>query len=172
MEWIEFALAAIVGIIIAIVISKLIAKILKWQGKKYQPDKASTFACEDGHVVRSKGEMIIDNWLTQQGILHEYERIIKMHGHPIKYDWRLPETNTYVEYWGFGGKAYMRRKREKIKLYKEGRLGLISIEDKDLENIYERLPPKFIPFTISLHIQENKGKFCPCCGEALDKRFR
>ncbi len=171
MEWFEFAIAAFAGILIAIVINKLINKILKWQRKKYQPNKATKFTCGDGHVVRSKGEMIIDNWLTQQGIPHDYEHTIWVHGRPIKYDWCLPESKTYIEYWGFGGKAYMRRKREKIKLYKAGRVGLISIEDKDLENIYKRFPPKFIPFTNSPPSIANKGKFCPHCGEALDKRF-
>ncbi len=172
MEWYEFALAAIAGILIGVAIYKIAIKILKWQGKKYQPDKASKFTCEDGHVVRSKGEMIIDNWLTLQGISHGYEKTILVHGHPIKYDWFLPEMEVYIEYWGFGGKAYMRRKQEKIKLYKDGHVGLISIEDKDLENIYESLPPKFMPFTKSPLSLANKGKFCPHCGEALDKRFR
>jgi hypothetical protein len=172
MEWLEFVLASFAGIIIAIAIYKLVNKILKWQGKKYQPEKASKFACEDGHVVRSKGEMIIDNWLTQRGIPHDYEHTISVHGHSIKYDWCLPESKTYVEYWGFGGKAYMHRKQEKIKLYKDGRVGLISIEDKDLENVYERLPPKFIPFTKTFDLQGQKGKFCPHCGEVLDIRFR
>ncbi len=172
MEWFEFALAAIAGVLVAIAISKLVTKILKWQGKRYQPDKATQFKCEDGHVVRSKGEMIIDNWLMQQGIAHDYEHTIWIHGRPIKYDWCMPDSKTYIEYWGFGGKAYMRRKQEKLKLYKAGRVGLISIEDKDLENIYESLPPKFKPFTISPLTSNGKGKFCPHCGEALDKRFK
>jgi predicted nuclease of restriction endonuclease-like RecB superfamily len=109
--------------------------------------------------------------LTQHGIAHDYEKTISVHGHPIKYDWHFKESKTYVEYWGFWGRAYMRRKQEKIRLYKEGNLDLISIEDKDLENIYKRLPPKFAPFTKSRPSQDNGSKFCPHCGEALDKRF-
>ncbi len=172
MEWFEFILAAIAGIIIAYVLYKLSIKIKTWQAKQFQPEKAINFTCVDGHVVRSKGEMIIDNWLTQNGITHDYEKIISVHGHPIKYDWLLKDSTTYVEYWGYYGRIYMRRKHEKLRLYKEGNLKLISIEDKDLENIYKRLPPKFVPFTKSIQSPSDKGKFCPHCGESLDKRFR
>ncbi len=172
MDWIEFVIAAFVGILLTISIYKLVLLIQKWQGKRYQPDKATKFTCGDGHVVRSKGEMIIDNWLTQQGIAHDYEHTIWVYGRPIKYDWCLPESKTYIEYWGFGGKAYMRRKKEKLKLYKSGHVSLISIEDTDLQNIYKLLPPKFLPFTKVLQAVANKDKFCPHCGEMLDKRFR
>ena len=171
MEWLEFFLALLAGILLAAVILKVIAKIKIWRGLQYQPEKAANFTCEDGHVVRSKGEMIIDNWLTRQGITHDYEHTIAVHGHVIKYDWFLPETKTYVEYWGFWGKNYMRRKQEKLRLYKEGNLNLVSIEDKDLENIYERFPAKFALLTRCQSTQGRKVKFCPHCGNALDERF-
>lgn len=38
--------------------------------KKYLPE----FRADDGHYVRSQGEMIIDNWLYNNNYLHEYEK--------------------------------------------------------------------------------------------------
>jgi predicted nuclease of restriction endonuclease-like RecB superfamily len=141
--------------------------------KKYEPDKATKFTCADNHVVRSKGEMIIDNWLTEQGIQHEYEKKISVHGHPIKYDWYLPKTNAYVEYWGFHGKTYMARKKEKINLYQSDHLTLISIEDKDLENIYVQLPRKLAgnQKKQKINAQNVEMKFCPNCGANLSDRI-
>jgi predicted nuclease of restriction endonuclease-like RecB superfamily len=169
----EIVLYFVLGAIIAIAAIYLVRFFLRRSQKEYQPAKATKFTCADQHVVRSKGEMIIDNWLTEQGIHHEYEKTIHVQGHPIKYDWYLPKANAYVEYWGYYGKAYMARKREKIALYQAGHMALISIEDADLENIYVQLPRKFGKVA-SEHKHKNEKietRFCPNCGANLEGRF-
>ena len=145
-------------------------KALENWRKKFIPKKATKFTCLDGHITRSKGEMIIDNILTHLNLQHEYENTIKVHGAPIKYDWYLPEFDLYIEYWGYFGKEYINRKNEKKRLYKKGHLKLISVEDIMLEDIYKNLKKELEEYIPSEKLERNE-KFCPNCGQSLDKRF-
>lgn len=166
-----FLLGGVIFVAIFWFILKFRERLLKRLRKKYSPKKAHKFKCLDGHVVRSKGELMIDNHLHRLGIKHEYEQTIDVKDNPIKYDWYLPENEIYMEYWGFHGKDYMARKEEKIKLYKKGKLTLVSIEDVMLEDIYTNLED-----ALSKHMEINRTpsankKFCPNCGTTLDERF-
>ncbi|KKM94348.1 hypothetical protein LCGC14_1199160 [marine sediment metagenome] len=113
---------------------------------------------------------MIDNHLHRLGFEHEYENTIRIRGHPLKYDWYLPKYKTYIEYWGFYGKKYMKRKAEKLQLYRKGNLKLISIEDIMLKDIYTNLE-KELNKTIKIKNLNIEKKHCPNCGVELDKRF-
>ncbi|KKL78260.1 hypothetical protein LCGC14_2026630 [marine sediment metagenome] len=113
---------------------------------------------------------MIDNHLHRLGLEHEYENTIRVRGLPIKYDWYLPKYKTYIEYWGFYGKKYMKRKAEKLQLYRKGNLKLISIEDIMLKDIYTNLE-KELNKTIKIKNLNVEKKHCPNCGVELDKRF-
>lgn len=156
--------------ILICIVYYIVKKVIKIQRKKFIPKKATKFTCLDGHVTRSKGEMIIDNMLTHLNLHHEYENTIKVSGAPIKYDWFLPEYDVYIEYWGYFGKDYINRKNEKKQLYRKGKLKLISIEDVMLEDIYKNLKIELEKFIPSEKLERNE-KFCPNCGQSLDKRF-
>ncbi|GAG63726.1 unnamed protein product, partial [marine sediment metagenome] len=138
--------------------------------KKYQPQRATSFKCLDGHIVRSKGELIIDNHLYRLGLEHEYENTIRIRGKPLKYDWYLPDYKAYIEYWGYYGKNYMKRKAEKLQMYRKGNLKLISIEDIMLKDIYSNLE-KELSKIIKIKNLNSEKKHCPNCGMELDKRF-
>ena len=165
-----FVLGGLIFVICFIVIAWLILKIKKFLKKKYIPQVATSFKCIDGHIVRSKGELIIDNHLHRLGLNHEYENTIKVRGKPIKYDWYLPEYKTYIEYWGYFGKDYLKRKEEKLDLYRKGKLNLISIEDIMLKEIYSNLE-KELAKVIKIEKFSQEKKHCPNCGTVLDKRF-
>ncbi len=126
--------------------------------------------CLDGHIVKSRGELIIDNYLYRLKIKHIYEGEIRVNGHIIKYDWYLPDFDVYIEYWGYFGKEYLERKKEKIKLYEEGNLELISIEDEMFHDIYKYLREQLEKYG-TIEPFERKKKFCPNCGVLLDERF-
>ena len=162
-----FLLGGVIFIVIFIIFFYFTKKLKKYFGKKYVPESARSFKCIDGHIVRSKAELIIDNYLYNHGIVHEYEKKIKVHGKPILYDWYLPEFKVYIEYWGFYGKNYMKRKEEKIRLYKKGKLKLISIEDIMFKDIYENLGKLLIQYK---KLNDSK-RHCPNCGTVLDERF-
>jgi len=104
------------------------------------------YTCLDGHLVKSKGELIIDNYLYLLKIEHFYEKSIKIYGSKIKYDWYLPKYDIYMEYWGYGGKKYEKRKKEKLRLYKKANLKLISIENYMFHDIYSEIDKKLKKF--------------------------
>lgn len=122
----------------------------KKKKQKKQPSQSiqiKKYTCLDGHVVKSKGELIIDNYLHLLKIEHKYERSIYLYGLKIKYDWYLPKYDVYIEYWGYGGKKYEKRKREKLHLYKKAKFNLISVENYMFYDIYsefDKLLKKFI----------------------------
>jgi predicted nuclease of restriction endonuclease-like RecB superfamily len=165
-----FILGGILFVFCFSIIYWLILKILKYWKKKYQPLRANYYTCLDGHIVKSRGELIIDNHLYRLGINHDYENTIKVRGKELKYDWYLPDFDVYIEYWGYFGKDYIKRKKEKLELYQKGKLNLISIEDIMLQNAYLNLEnqlEKYFKFKQASLIK----KFCPECGVTLDNRF-
>ena len=165
-----FILGGIIFVTCFIVIYWAVTKVRKFYKKKYQPQRATSFKCFDGHIVRSKGELIIDNQLHHLGIKHEYENTIRIRGKPLKYDWYLPDYKAYIEYWGYYGKYYMKRKAEKLQMYRKGNLKLISIEDIILKDIYSNLE-KELSKIIKIKKLNREKKHCPNCGIELDKRF-
>ena len=165
-----FFLGGFIFVSISFLIYNISKKILKRRDKKYIPETAKNYRCLDGHITKSKGEMIIDNHLYRLNIKHIYEDTIKVNGSKIKYDWYLPDYKVYIEYWGYYGKKYFERKKEKIKLYKKGKLKLISIENTMFENIYKVLEKNLQEY-IPLKKLKKIEQFCPKCGENLDDRF-
>ena len=166
----EIALYLIIFFIFIVIIIILVFFLLRSLKREEKQLKASSFKCLDGHVVKSKGELIVDNFLHLNGIEHKYEKTITVHGNPIKYDWYLPKYKIYIEYWGFFGKKYLKRKEEKIKLYNKGRLKLVSIEDIMFKDIYSNLSNELKEFFKSKE-PEDKIRHCPNCGMELDERF-
>lgn len=165
-----FILGGVIFVICFSLIAWLILKIKKILKKKYLPQVATSFKCLDGHIVKSRGELVIDNHLYRLGLEHEYENTIKIRGNSLKYDWYLPEHEIYVEYWGYFGKDYLKRKKEKLELYRKGKLNLISIEDIMLVDIYSNLE-KELTKVIKIDKLNQEKKYCPNCGIELDKRF-
>ncbi len=166
-----FILGGIVFVIVFVLLYLGIQKLKNFFKKSEKKPQVSSFKCLDGHVVRSKGELIIDNHLHRLGIKHEYERTIKVRGNPIKYDWYLPKEKVYIEYWGFYGKDYEKRKAEKLNLYRKGKLKLISIENEMFSDIYPKLEVELIKMGIDLTKTISSKRHCPSCGLELDKRF-
>ena len=102
--------------------------------------------CEDGHYVRSKAEMLIDNWLYQHGIVHAYEKSVFMATDPsavVLSDFYVPEGKVYIEFWGLSeDEKYQKRKKFKQRLYKENKLKLIELEEKDVKRLGDIMPRK------------------------------
>ncbi|MFW9950513.1 MAG: hypothetical protein ACFFKA_10370 [Candidatus Thorarchaeota archaeon] len=140
-----FTILIIIGIISCIIII-LIYLLLKKSNydklSKIESTYPHRFKCIDGHNVRSKGELIIDNYLYLAGLKHDYEKKIKTSMGPIKPDWYLVEYDVYIEYWGFSGKRYERRKKEKLKFYKNTKMKVISVENSMFSDIYLTLGRK------------------------------
>ena len=77
----------------------------------------------DGHFVRSRGELLIDNILFTKGILHAYETRLPS-AQRFYCDFYIPPNSvspnpTYIEYWGIeNDRSYNLRRQNKLKVYK------------------------------------------------------
>ena len=114
------------------------------------------YTCKDGHIVKSKSEREIDNYLFEHGITHAYEKALSYGAkanevlHP---DFYLPHylgenKHIYIEHWGYNENniQYTNTKKFKMGIYKElcekKKLTLICTNEKndmkDLEFALER----------------------------------
>lgn len=105
--------------------------------KRFPP----THRASDGHWVRSKAEMIIDDWLYAQARLpHAYERRVPIE-EDMYCDFYLPQGKVYIEYWGReNDPQYLARKDEKVALYKANDLNLIELTDDHVTNLDDHFP--------------------------------
>jgi hypothetical protein len=103
----------------------------------------------DGHRVRSMGEVTIDNWLFTHRVHHGYECWVPTR-EPMLCDFYIPIRgkieNIYIEYWGREDEKYLKRRAEKIAIYKKYNLTLIELTRKDLEDLDKVLNQKLLPY--------------------------
>lgn len=106
------------------------------------------FRATDGHLVRSRAEMLIDNWLYMQGIVHAVERKLPIE-EDVYCDFYLPTGKVYIEYWGLeNDPKYAARKAEKQAIYKRYGLNLVDLVDDDIMGLDDVLPRLLLKFGI------------------------
>jgi hypothetical protein len=106
----------------------------------------------DGHYVRSRAEVIIDNILYQYGLVHAYERKIFMGDEEVLSDFYLPDGKVYIEFWGLeNDQKYLERKKKKIEFYKKNEIPLIELNDDDILNLDDHLPKKLKTYGIKVY---------------------
>ncbi|MEI2664052.1 glycerol kinase [Rossellomorea sp. LJF3] len=105
----------------------------------------------DGHYVRSRAEMLIDNWLYMSEIAHAYERKLPVE-EDVYTDFYLPVGKVYIEYWGMeNDPKYAARKQEKLRIYHKYGFNLIELNDADIQNLDDILPKKLLMFGIKAY---------------------
>jgi hypothetical protein len=104
---------------------------------------------QDGHYVRSKSEIIIDNWLYNYKIVHSYERKVPIE-EELYCDFYIPTGKVYIEYWGLDDEKYLARKQKKLEIYKRNGLKLIQIGEKDISNLEDILPAKLLEYEVPI----------------------
>lgn len=107
---------------------------------------------KDGHQVRSRAEVIIDNALYDYGLAHAYERKLPIE-EDVFSDFYIPSKNggraVYIEFWGLeNDQKYMARKKAKKAIYARYDLNLIELSDKHIENLDDHLPRMLLKFGI------------------------
>jgi hypothetical protein len=106
---------------------------------------------QDGHYVRSRAELIIDNLLYQYSLAHAYERKVPIE-EDLYCDFYLPAGKVYIEYWGMeNDPKYLERKKIKLELYKKSEVNLIEINDDEIMNLDDYLPKKLLKFGIKVY---------------------
>lgn len=95
------------------------------------------YRCEDGHYVRSKNEVIVDNWLYSHGVCHAYEKAVfdSGTGETLCSDFFVPAQDLYIEIWGMTSQEYESRRERKIELYRRLGCRLLEIDGDDVRNI-------------------------------------
>ena len=114
------------------------------------------YTCDDGHIVKSKSERDIDNYLFENGIPHAYERAYIPTSDPtitLKPDFTLPNFNgsgkdVIIEHWGFNENnlEYKKSKNYKMKIYKKEKVTIISTNEKDIQDYKVSLKRKLATF--------------------------
>lgn len=107
---------------------------------------------KDGHQVRSRAEVIIDNALYDYGLAHAYERKLPVE-EDVYSDFYIPSKNggkaVYIEFWGIeNDPKYAERKKVKKEIYHKYDLNLIEIADKHIENLDDHLPRMLLKYDI------------------------
>lgn len=115
--------------------------------EKFEAKHRST----DGHYVRSKAEMLIDNWLYMAEIVHAYERKLPIEEN-VYCDFYIPTGKVYIEYWGYDNDPkYLARKQKKLAVYHKYDFKLIELNDKDVQNLDDVLPRLLLKFGVQAY---------------------
>ncbi len=94
----------------------------------------------DGHYVRSKAELLIDNWLYVSEVVHAYERKLPVE-EEVYCDFYIPKEKVYIEYWGYDDDSkYFSRKERKLEIYRKYGFQLIELTEKEVQNLDDTLP--------------------------------
>lgn len=100
--------------------------------------------CNDGHYVRSKSEMLIDNWLYENNYVHAYEKSVYMDTEPnaiVLSDFYLPKADLYIEFWGIeDDENYKKRKEYKMKLYEDNGYKRLDLYPSDINRLNDIMP--------------------------------
>lgn len=117
--------------------------------EKLDAEYESELLCDDGHLVKSKSEVLIDNYLYSKGIQHAYEKpypIDENKEHDIHPDFYIPflkddndniiARDIYIEHFGYGdeNKKYKEQKEYKLKIYEKDKLTIICTTEKDIND--------------------------------------
>lgn len=109
------------------------------------------YTCKDGHIVKSKSEREIDNYLFDHGIPHAYEKAIAIDSNPkndLHPDFYLPnykgQGDVYIEHWGFNSNniEYTKSRKYKVNIYKKLNLTVICTNEHDQNDINVALDRK------------------------------
>ncbi len=118
--------------------------------------------CKDGHIVKSKSEREIDNYLFEHGIPHAYEKELSYGPNEtdvVRPDFFLPNylglgEGVYIEHWGYNENniKYTKSKNFKMEIYRKQKITLVCIYEKtDMDKIDSVLERKLNPKNIKSH---------------------
>lgn len=127
-----------------------------------EEDYEGRYTCKDGHIVKSKSERDIDNYLFEHRISHAYERELPYGAtekeilHP---DFFLPNylgegEHVYIEHWGYNENnlQYTKTKKFKLPIYKKLGITLVCTYEKtDMGKIDTVLDRKLNKSFIHIH---------------------
>lgn len=131
--------------------SGLAKETSKLAGDNFREKFPATLRTKDGHMVRSRAEVIIDNALYDYRLAHAYERKLPIE-EELYSDFFIPSENVYIEFWGMeDDPKYAERKKTKIEIYRKYDFKLIELNDNDISNLDDHLPKKLLKYGIKVY---------------------
>lgn len=119
----------------------------------YRRKFTKKYTAKDGHEIRSKGEMIIDNFLYDRGNAHAYEPVLFCGAKKLIPDFLVKnddEEDVCIEYWGMlDDESYVRRMEFKKVVYSSNHIRIIDVTDRDLTSPELFLEQKLINQNVS-----------------------
>lgn len=105
----------------------LLIKISNCEKSELQDESyEGIYICDDGHIVKSKDEREIDDYLYNKNIQHAYEKALDIDDkeeHDLHPDFYIPNYNgiseIYIEHWGMDTEKYNSIKNYKHEIYKK-----------------------------------------------------
>lgn len=120
-------------------------------GEVEHETKEGKYLCEDGHLVRSYSEIIIDNWLYNHQIVHAYEHRVQIGLKFLHCDFFLPTKKVFIEFWGLvGDPKYDAQRKKKKEMYSQAGVNLMELFPIDIPVLSDILPAKLSGFGISV----------------------
>lgn len=112
------------------------------------------FKTKGGELVKSRGELLVADFLHSEGLKYAYERPIRLGRHVIvRPDFYLKRYDVVIEFWGMlDDENYQRNSRWKVSHYKRFGVKFIELEPEDLFHLKERFYPK-----LEIAIGRNEG---------------
>lgn len=99
--------------------------------ERRQPGFSRWRTAQDGHLVQSGWELLVDDWLSAHGVEHECQPTLPF-GDQLRADFLVGET--YIEVWGVvHNRKYADRKSAKLAQYTEYGISLIEIYPRHIE---------------------------------------
>ncbi|HAS63660.1 MAG TPA: glycerol kinase [Vibrio sp.] len=117
----------------------------------FQQKFAAKHRTLDGHYVRSRAELIIDNWLYMNGIVHAYDRQLPIEEDQLS-DFYLPTGKVYLQYWGDDNGPTSEQDIKRIKqLYQQQQFSLIEVFTDEIDKLDQVLPSRLREFGIKAY---------------------
>ena len=117
----------------------------------FQQKFAAKHRTLDGHYVRSRAELMIDNWLYMNGVVHAYDRPLPIEQDQLC-DFYLPSGKVYLQYWGDDQGATNSQEIARVKaIYEQHQFSLIEVRPEDVDKLDDVLPRKLREFGIKAY---------------------
>ena len=114
--------------------------------------KTQKYKTRDGHYVRSRGEVMIDNFLYSTRVPHAYELEVHLAENKVMtpdFCCLTAKGNVYIEFWGLEGQAdYDSCTAYKKKIYDEFDLDLINVHPENLDDLDAYLSKKLAQYGV------------------------
>ena len=109
-----------------------------------------TFKTKTGHMVRSRAEMMIANFLYENNLLFQYNNVATWaDSDDFKPSFFIPKLDVYIDHFQHDSvKDYQKMMRAKIKQYDKHRKKHLFLTSADEKNIEEAIKLKMKPYII------------------------